>query len=122
LAPGCTSHRASWPRFRAAIVAALAELGGNGSAGYGSAAMLRAAGLREVRRQVAVVALPGRHPCMRLPMAVGVMLRERILAGELLSETELDAALAEGEQATGGAERASLSFTVSRVWGRKPRS
>jgi hypothetical protein len=42
------------------------------------------------------------------------------LEGGLLSEAELDEALAECEQVAQDPERFALTFVVTQVWGRKP--
>jgi SAM-dependent methyltransferase len=112
-------HRA-WDRLTGAIVAAFAQGGGDFNVGRRTYGMLRAAGLQDVRIRPSILALQHGHPYMRLPILMAGSLRQRIVGGGLLSEAELEEALAGCEQVVQDPERFALPFLVSQVWGRKP--
>ncbi len=82
--------------------------------------MLRQAGLEEVRIRAAVVALHNGHPYMRLPIQFATSLRQRILDAGLLTEAQLEEALAACEKIASNPETFVMSFIVTQVWGRKP--
>jgi len=82
--------------------------------------MLLQAGLENVQVKAAILALPHGHPYMRLPVQFATSLRQRILGAKLLTESELDEAIAAYEQVVGDPQTFALSFIVTQVWGRKP--
>ena len=82
--------------------------------------MLRQAGLEEVRIRAAVIALQNGHPYMRLPVQFATSLRQRILDASLLTEAQLDEALAAWEEIASNPDTFVTSFIVTQVWGRKP--
>ena len=69
--------------------------------------------------RAAVVALQDTHPYKRLPIQFATSLRKRIVDGGILSEAELDSALAACEQIASDPETVVMSFIVTQVWGRK---
>jgi hypothetical protein len=81
--------------------------------------MLLDAGLHEVQMRAAVIALQPAHPYMRQPIQFATSLRSRILDGGLLTEADLDAAIAECEEVVRKPDTSALTFIVTQVWGRK---
>ena len=69
--------------------------------------------------RAAVVALQDTHQYKRLPIQFATSLRKRIVDGGILSEAELDRALAACEQIASDPETVVMSFSVTQVWGRK---
>ncbi|SEE44048.1 Methyltransferase domain-containing protein [Rhizobiales bacterium GAS188] len=116
----CYPPHPAWTRLKDAILAAFRAGGGDFDAGRRTLAMLRRRGLEEVRLRAAVVALQDRHPYLRLPIQFATSLRARIVAGGLMSEDELDLAIAECERLCGDAATSGTSFVVTQVFGRKP--
>ncbi len=83
---------------------------------------LRQAGLEDVQLRAAVVGLQDQHPYKRVLVQLATSLRGRILEGGLLSEKELDAAVAECERVAADPQTMVISMVVTQVWGRKPRA
>lgn len=115
----CFPPRPAWRTLTDAIVAAFRAGGGDIDAGRRTFGMLQRLGLRDVHVRAAVVALPPRHPYLRLPIQFATSLRQRIVGGGLLGERALDAAIAECEQIAHDPATFGLSFVVTQVWGRK---
>ena len=69
--------------------------------------------------RAAVVALHDTHPYKRLPTQFATSLRQRIVDGGMLTEVELDSALAACEQIASDPDTVVMSFIVTQVWGRK---
>lgn len=116
----CFPRHKAWDRLEGAILAAFKQGGGAFNAGQRTYGMLRQAGLEEVRIRAAVIALQNGHPYMRLPVQFATSLRQRILDARLLTEEQLDEALAACEEIASNPETFVLSFIVTQVWGRKP--
>ncbi len=115
----CYPPSPAWTRLKSAICAAFKRGGGDFDAGQRTFGMLRRAGLKDVQLRAAVVALQDKHPYKRLPIQFATSLRKRILGAGILSESELDEAIAECEQVASDPETMVLSFIVTQVWGRK---
>jgi SAM-dependent methyltransferase len=115
----CYPAHPAWERLKSAILTAFARGGGDFNAGQRTVGMLRRAGLEDVHIRAAVLALQGTHPYKRLPIQFATSLRQRIVAGGILSETELDQAIAECEQVASDPTTIVMSFIVTQVWGRK---
>ncbi len=115
----CFPQHEAWDRLKGAILAAFKQGGGDFNAGQRTYGMLRQAGLEEVRIRAAVVALHNGHPYMRLPIQFATSLRQRILDARLLTEAQLEEALAACEKITRNPETFVMSFIVTQVWGRK---
>jgi SAM-dependent methyltransferase len=116
----CLPPHPAWDAVKTAILAAFERGGGDFNAGRRTFAMLRRAGLEDVQIRAAVIALPPGHPYLRLPIQFATSLRSRILDGGLLSQTELDQALADCERIAADPGTAGLTFVVTQVWGRRP--
>jgi SAM-dependent methyltransferase len=111
----------AWPRLKAAIEAAFISIGGDANIGQQTYGMFRRAGLETVRVRAAVAALQDSHPYMRMPILGANGLRKAIVGAGLMTGTELDATIAEMERLIADPETYEISFTVTQVWGRKPK-
>jgi SAM-dependent methyltransferase len=118
----CYPPNAGWATLKAAIEGAFARAGGDINAGQRTFGLLRGAGLEDVQVRAAVVALQDQHPYKRLPVQFAASLRGRILDSGLLSESELDAAVAECERVAADPQTIVISMVVTQVWGRKPKA
>ncbi len=116
----CYPPNPAWGNLKSAILAAFKRGGGDFNVGQRTFAMLRNAGLQDVQVHAAVIALHDAHPYMRLPIQFAASLRKRILDGELMSEPELDEAIADCEKIARDPETFVVTFIVTQVWGRKP--
>lgn len=110
---------ASWSRLKTAILAAFEAGGGDFDAGCRTYGMLQAAGLRQVSQRNAVLAAAGDHPYKRLPLQFAASLRKRIIDGGILSDTQLDACLAEVAAVADDVSSVMTTFIVTQVAGRK---
>jgi SAM-dependent methyltransferase len=115
----CFPPQPAWDRLKGAILAAFARGGGDFNAGQRTYRMWRQVGLDEVQVRAAVMALPPGHPYRRLPIQFATSLRRRIIEGRLLTEAELDAAMAACEEITTDANTFIMTFIVTQIWGRK---
>ena len=116
----CYPPGQSWDALKLAIRTAFRRGGGDIDSGRQIYGMLRKLGLEEVRLRAAVIALCDRHPYMRLPVQFASSLRARIIGDGLMSEAELDAAVAECEKIASDPSAAVITFTVTQTFGRKP--
>ena len=82
--------------------------------------MQRRLGLEDVKLRAAVVSLQDGHPYMRLPIQFETVLTSRIIDAGLMTEGELDNAIADCEALAKDPDTIVLSFVVTQVWGRKP--
>ena len=116
----CHPRRAGWDALKPAILRAFRVGGGDFDAGMRLFSMLRGAGLRDVQVRAHVLMLPPGHGYRRSAVQFATSLRKRILDGGLLSEQQLDAAVADCDAAAADAGTMFTSFTVVQAWGRKP--
>jgi hypothetical protein len=82
--------------------------------------MLEERGTEDVRIRAAVVALPPRHPYLRLPVQFATSLKNRIRDGGLMGKSELDEAIAECERVASNPQTTGTTFVVMQLRGRKP--
>jgi ubiquinone/menaquinone biosynthesis C-methylase UbiE len=115
---GCFPSAPGWERLKRAIQVAFAAGGGDFNAGRRTYAMLQCTGLDHVQIRAAVIALPGGHPYLRLPIQFAASLRHRILDGGLMSAAELDEAVVAYTSAMVDPDSVGLSFVVTQVWGK----
>jgi ubiquinone/menaquinone biosynthesis C-methylase UbiE len=115
------AHRA-WTRLTSLIRAAFALSGGDFDAGRRTYRMLRRAGLHDVQLRATVLALADGHPYRRLPIQFMGLLRQRILDGQLMGQTELEEVIAECERVAADPDTYITTFLVTQVWGRMPTS
>jgi SAM-dependent methyltransferase len=115
----CPAHP-TWEKFKEALLGAYNAGGGNFNAGQRTYGLLRQAGLENVQIRAAVVALPPTHPFLRAAIQFATSLRQRIVEGGFLTETELDEAIEACEASAQDSGTCGLSFLVTQVWGWKP--
>ncbi len=108
-----------WARFVRVIEDTVA-LKSDINIGRRTYALLRGLGLEGVSVRAAVLALPSRHPYMRMPIAAVEAMRPRIVAAKLSTDAELAELLRGVEECAGDPEAFQITFTVTQVWGRKP--
>lgn len=117
----CYPDHEGWTRLRKAVRATFATVGGDLDAGQRTFALLKAAGLEDVRIRAATVALQGAHPSKKLLVDLARSRRDSILESGLMSEAELEGALTACERIADDPDTIVISFLVSQVWGRKGR-
>lgn len=113
---------AAWDRLKAAILEAFRRGGGDFDAGQRTHKMLLDAGLQDVNMRAGIIALHDAHPYMRLPIQFATSLRPRILSEGIMTEEELDTAIADCEAIVRRPDTSSLTFVVTQVWGRRAKS
>lgn len=115
----CYPAHSAWKQLKEAILSAFERGGGDFNAGQRTFGMLHRLRLDNVQIRAAIIALQDQHPYKRLPVQFATSLRKRILDAGILSESELDHAIAECEQIADNPEIIVLSFIVTQVWGHK---
>lgn len=115
----CHPRRAGWDALKPAILRAFRAGGGDFDAGTRLFSMLRQAGLEHVQVRAQVLTLPHGHAYRRSPVQFATSLRSRILEGRLLSQRQLDAAIADCEAAADDPNTLFTTFTLMQAWGRK---
>ena len=113
----CYPDHEAWTRLRQAVQ--FASGGGDPDAGQRTFAVLKAAGVEDVRIRAATIALQGAHPSKKLLVDLARSGRESILQAGVMGEAELEEALTECERIARDPETVVVSFQVSQVWGRK---
>lgn len=116
----CYPEDSAFSRLRDTVVAAFAHGGGDFNAGRLSVERFRKAGLEDVRARAAVLTLQPGDPYGRLPCQFAASLRPRILESRLMTEKELDAAVAACDRLSRDSRTVVVSFLVIQVWARKP--
>jgi SAM-dependent methyltransferase len=115
----CYPDAAPWSRLKDAVREAYSAGGGNLDAGAGTFALLREAGLDDVRVRVAAIALQGAHPVKHLLVDLAERQRERIRASGTVAERELVGWMLECDRIARDPETVVVSFLTTQVWGRK---
>lgn len=118
----CYPPSAGFARLKEAIRECFRLGGSNFDAGPGLFALLRGSGISGVHSRGVALPLYDGHPFMRSTVQFGASLRRRILEHRLMTESELDLALADVESAIARPETWMLSFLVIQAWGRTPAS
>jgi SAM-dependent methyltransferase len=106
-------------RLKNVILEAFSRGGGDFNAGRRTTALLRAAGVRDVRVRAALHVMSDRHPYMRLPCQFAESLRGRIVELGIASAQELDDLVASVERMVAEPGRSILTFAVIQTWGQK---
>jgi SAM-dependent methyltransferase len=99
------------------IVELFSQSGGDWSAGRHHLALLDAFGI-EGKVRAEVLALPPRHPYLRLPLQFATALEERLLS--LVTPQELHGLRTDGEAELQERGRWGTTFTLVQCWGRVP--
>lgn len=113
----CFPSDSAWDRLRDVVIGTFRARGGDFNVGRRIYGMLRDR-LDDVHVRAAVLALEPGHPYRRLPILFASAMRKSILEGGV-TESELDAAVADCERAVADATRIVVTFTTMQVWGRK---
>ncbi len=117
----CYPSRPAFRRLVSAVQDVYAEAGGDFNAGRRTYGLLNKLGLVDVQARAAVVACRGGQQPFRNALLHQVYaLRKSILDGDILTQPELDEAVAEVRQALDDPNTLALSYTVTQVWGRRP--
>jgi SAM-dependent methyltransferase len=116
----CYPSSAAWDQLKGVILEAFRCGGGDFDAGRRTFGMLRDHGAEDLRIRAAVLALPPKHPYLRLPIQFATSRRERILKEGLMDAATLDRAIAGVEPMADDPRTVGLTFVVTQVWGRKP--
>ncbi len=116
----CYPESASFERLKEVIRECFRRGGGSLDAGRELFALLRRAGLSQVRSRGVVLTLHDGHPYMRAAIQFATSLRRRILDSGLMSEPELDRVVADVERIVAQPDTSMISFVVVQAWGRKP--
>jgi ubiquinone/menaquinone biosynthesis C-methylase UbiE len=116
----CYPFHPVWVQLKEVVLAAFRCSGHDFNAGRRTFSLLKRAGLEDVHIRAATIALSNHHPYQRLLIQLAQSLRQTILDAELLTEAELNAAIADCERIVSNPEAVVVSFTVAQVWGRKP--
>jgi SAM-dependent methyltransferase len=116
----CYPSSVAWNQLKGVILEAFRRSGGDFDAGRRTFGMLQDHGAEDVRIRAAVLALPPKHPYLRLPIQFATSLRERILKEGLMDSATLDRAIAGVESIADDPRTVGLTFVVTQVWGRKP--
>ena len=111
-----------WARVKDTFERVFPRFGGDANAGQRLFGVMRGLGLDDVRVSAAIVALQGGHPYLRTPIAGLTSMRRHILEGGIMTEQELDEALVEMERLSADPGAYATSFTLTQVWGRRPRA
>jgi SAM-dependent methyltransferase len=117
---GCYPPSDAWDRLKTVIIEAFRRGGGDFNAGRRTHAMLQECGAEDVRIRAAVVALAPGHPYLRLAVQFATSLKNRILDESLMSNSELDEAIAECERVASNPKTIGATFVVMQVRGCKP--
>ena len=115
----CYPARPAFRRLVSALQDAVAESGGNFTAGRSTYTMLRRAGLEDVRARAVAVACEAGHPFRKIILHFAEALRKRITEGDILSPPELDECVAEVHQVIDDPDALVVSYLTTQVWGRK---
>jgi hypothetical protein len=116
----CYAPNINWDTLKNAIIHIFSLGGGDFNAGRKTYALLRQAGLEDVRIRAVVLPLESGHPYTRLPIQLATSLRQRILDAGLLTEVELDYAIDECERILKDPDTCVITYALIQVWGRKP--
>lgn len=117
----CYPPHPAWDRLKDAIIAVLERTGGDPYAGRRMFGMLRRAGLKDVRFRPFLVGFTCDDPMAGYMPSTTASMRDAILEAGLMSEAQLDEAIAACERHLADPDTVSTSYLVFQVWGRKLR-
>ena len=116
----CFPPHPAWQRLGDAIAGVFTAIGGDTRIGQKLYAMLRAAGLKEVQYRPFVVGVRSGDPMTDFLPATVESMRGALLAHRVITEAELDAALAECRAHLARPDVVFSLYTTVQTWGRVP--
>jgi ubiquinone/menaquinone biosynthesis C-methylase UbiE len=116
----CHPERKAWLRLQELQRAIFVHNGADANQGQHTYAMLRRAGLEDVKVRAGLVALQSGHPYVRHPILFAQELRQKILEARLAEAAELDALVEECEAIARDPDSFFTTLVMVQVWGRKP--
>ncbi len=112
----CYPPNRAWTVLQEAILKAFDAGGGDFNIGRRLYPMLLKKQLKDVQLRSAVLSLPGSHPYASLPIQFAASLRSRILSENILTESQLDEAIAELKTVLQQPASFVTTFLVNQVW------
>jgi SAM-dependent methyltransferase len=117
----CYPPHPAWDALRAALIGAFSAVGSNISLGRELFTLARAAGLADVQYRPFLVGARSSDAMVDYLPATVESLRGTVLGHKLMSESALDAALADCRRHLADPGTVFTMYTVVQVWGRTPR-
>jgi hypothetical protein len=115
----CYPPHPAWERLKAAVEAAFAEVGADTRLGKRLYRLFRAAGLEDVRYRPFLVGITSEEPMADFLPATIESIRTTLLDKQIISDTDLDAAVGACRRHLAEPDTVSTSFLTAQVWGRK---
>ncbi len=116
----CYPPHPAWDKLKTALIAAFRSIGGDVHLGQRLYALARRMGLRDVHFRPVLIGVRSVDPMVDYLPATVESLRGAITRLGLMSESELDAALADLRGHLQKPDTVVTLYTVAQVWGRKP--
>lgn len=116
----CAPPHPAWDRLKDAFIGLFRKIGADPFAGRRLFGMLRRAGLEDVRFQPAILGFRHEDTMARFMPETAAAMRRAIRDAGLLTDAELDEAIAACERHLADPETTSTSIIVFQAWGRKP--
>ena len=116
----CYPVHPAWDRLKSAVIGAFSSIGGDVHLGQRLYAVARAMGLRDVRYRPVLIGVRSVDLMVDYLPATVESLRGTIVRLGLVSDCDLDAAIAEVRGHLQKPDTIFTLYTVAQVWGRKP--
>lgn len=116
----CDPPHPAWDRLKAAVLGAFAGVGADLTLARRLYRLVRQAGLADVQYRPFLIGVRSLDPMVDYLPSTAESLRGTIVRLGLLSEAELDTALAQCRAHLRKPETVFTMYTVAQVWGRKP--
>jgi SAM-dependent methyltransferase len=116
----CHPPHPAWDKLKSAVIAAFTGIGGDVHLGQRLYAMAQALGLRDLRWRDVLILVRSDDPMVDYLPATVESLRGAIARLGLISESELEAALADVRGHLQKPDTKFTLYTVVQLWGRKP--
>lgn len=116
----CTPPHPAWDKLQVVLMGAFTGVGADLELAHKLFAKMRAAGLSDVQYRPFIVGVRSTDPMVDYLPATVESLRGTVLKLGLVTEPELDRALAECRAHLAQPDTVFTMYTVAQVWGRKP--
>lgn len=116
----CYPPHLAWDRLKEAMSKAFARVGADTYVGQRMFGMLRRAGLEEVRFRPCLVGFTDKDPMAAFVPNTAASMRRAIVDAGLMTDAELDEAIAACRRHLADPDTTSTSYVVFQVWGQKP--